>query len=53
MTGPAQATYTEDGSTVHQLPDMPEIKSNHCMAVLEGGNIFVAGGEGVEGHSKR
>jgi hypothetical protein len=36
--------YTEDGTTFNSLPPMPEAKSKHSMAVLENGNIFVAGG---------
>jgi hypothetical protein len=37
--------YTDDGSTFHALPDMPEAKYHHCMAVLKGGDIFVVGGD--------
>jgi hypothetical protein len=37
--------YTEyGGSTFNSLPDMPEGKFGHCMTILDGGNIFVAGG---------
>jgi hypothetical protein len=38
------AEYTEDGSTFVSMPSMPKQKFAHCMAVLECGNIFVAGG---------
>jgi hypothetical protein len=30
---------------------MPERKSGHCMAVLKGGNVFVAGGVGENNKS--
>jgi hypothetical protein len=46
LMGPTQ--FTEDGSIVHSLPDMPHVPhmpiAGHCMSVLKGGNIFVAGG---------
>jgi hypothetical protein len=35
--------YSEDGITFKSLPPMPEAKSGHCMAVLDDGNLFVAG----------
>ena len=40
----ATVRFTEDGSTFHFLRKMPEGKKSHCMTVLSGGNIFVAGG---------
>jgi hypothetical protein len=35
---------TDNGSTFHALPDMPEAKYDHCMTVLGSGDIFVCGG---------
>jgi hypothetical protein len=45
----APVQFTEDGSTFHSLPEMPQRKERHCMAVLSGGNIFVAGGPACDG----
>jgi hypothetical protein len=40
--------YTEDGSTFHSMPKMPEPQYMNSMAVLKSGNIFVSGGMSTE-----
>jgi hypothetical protein len=40
----SKVEFTNDRSTFHYLPDMPEVKFCHHVAPLENGNIFVAGG---------
>jgi hypothetical protein len=40
----SSARFVMNGCGVRSLPDMPEPKCGHVMAVLRGGDIFVAGG---------
>jgi hypothetical protein len=46
IRGTCSATieYTDDGSSFHYLPPMPEAKHMHLMSVLENGDVFLVGG---------
>lgn len=37
--------YTDNGSTFHSMPPMPCSVADHCMTVLNNGNMFVAGAD--------
>jgi hypothetical protein len=43
--------YTDDGSTFHNLPAIPEAKFCSLVAGMENGNLFVAGGHKGPGQS--